>query len=60
MSCVKTNKLTEDKEIIIKTMEVTTPELGPVGGSIGKNDSKREMDLTRETKQDYDVIRCYK
>ena len=31
-----------------------------VAGSIGKNDSKREMDLTRETKQDYDVIRCYK
>ena len=29
MSCEK--KLTEDKAIIIKTMEATTPELGPVG-----------------------------
>ena len=27
----KKNKLTEDKAIIIKTMEATTPELGPVG-----------------------------
>ena len=31
MSCVKKKKLTEDKAIIIKTMEATTPELGPVG-----------------------------
>ena len=31
MSCVKKKKLTEDKEITIKTMEATTPELGPVG-----------------------------
>ena len=32
MSCVKkTKKLTEDKANIIKTMEATTPELGPVG-----------------------------
>ena len=31
MSCVQQNKnLTEDKAIIIKTMEATTPELGPV------------------------------
>ena len=27
----KKKKLTEDKAIIIKTMEATTPELGPVG-----------------------------
>ena len=27
----KKNKLTEDKAIIIKTMEATTPEIGPVG-----------------------------
>ena len=31
MSYVKKKKLTEDKEIIIKTMETTTLELGPVG-----------------------------
>ena len=31
MSCVKKKKLPEDKAIIIKTMEATTPELGPVG-----------------------------
>ena len=31
MSCVKKKKLTEDKAIIIKIMEATTPELGPVG-----------------------------
>ena len=31
VSCVKKKKLTEDKAIIIKTMEATTPELGPVG-----------------------------
>ena len=32
MSCVKkTKQLTEDKAIIIKTMEATTLELGPVG-----------------------------
>ena len=31
MSCVKKKKLTEDKAIIIKTMEANTPELGPVG-----------------------------
>ena len=32
MSCVKkTKKLTEDKAIIIKNMEATTPEVGPVG-----------------------------
>ena len=31
VSCVKKKKLTEDKAIIIKTMESTTPELGPVG-----------------------------
>ena len=29
--CKKNKKLTEDKAIIIKTMEATTPELGPVG-----------------------------
>ena len=29
--CVKNEKITEDKAIIIKTMEATTPELGPVG-----------------------------
>ena len=29
--CKKTKKLTDDKAIIIKTMEATTPELGPVG-----------------------------
>ena len=27
----KKKQLTEDKAIIIKTMEATTPELGPVG-----------------------------
>ena len=31
VSCVKKKKITEDKAIIIKTMEATTPELGPVG-----------------------------
>ena len=31
VSCVKKKKLPEDKAIIIKTMEATTPELGPVG-----------------------------
>ena len=31
VSCVKNKKITEDKAIIIKTMEATTPELGPVG-----------------------------
>ena len=31
VSCVKKKQLTEDKAIIIKTMEATTPELGPVG-----------------------------
>ena len=31
MSCVNKKKLTEDKAIIIETMEATTPELGPVG-----------------------------
>ena len=30
MSCVKKKELTEDKAVIIKTMEGTTPELGPV------------------------------
>ena len=35
VSCVKKlKKFTEDKAIIIKTMEATTPELGPVGPSI--------------------------
>ena len=29
--CVKNKKITEDKAIIIETMEATTPELGPVG-----------------------------
>ena len=29
--CKKKKKLPEDKAIIIKTMEATTPELGPVG-----------------------------
>ena len=29
--CKKKKKSTEDKAIIIKTMEATTPELGPVG-----------------------------
>ena len=31
MSCVKKQKSIEDKAIIIKTMEATTSELGPVG-----------------------------
>ena len=31
MSCVKKKQLPEDKAIVIKTMEATTPELGPVG-----------------------------
>ena len=31
MSFVKKKKPTEDKAIILKTMEATTPELGPVG-----------------------------
>ena len=31
MSCVKKKKFTEDKAFVIKTMEATTPELGPVG-----------------------------
>ena len=31
VSWEKKQKLTEDKAIIIKTMEATTPELGPVG-----------------------------
>ena len=29
--CKKNKKLPEDKAIIIKTMEATTPDLGPVG-----------------------------
>ena len=29
--CKKNKKFTEDKAIVIKTMEATTPELGPVG-----------------------------
>ena len=29
--CTKNKKTSEDKAIIIKTMEATTPELGPVG-----------------------------
>ena len=31
VSCILKKQLTEDKAIIIKTMEATTPELGPVG-----------------------------
>ena len=37
--CVKNKKLTEDKAIIIETMEATTPELGPVGFCSPKSSS---------------------
>ena len=39
--CVKNKKLTEDKAIIIETMEATTPELGPVGFCSPKSSSFR-------------------
>ena len=37
--CVKNKKFTEDKAIIIETMEATTPELGPVGFCSPKSSS---------------------
>ena len=37
--CVKNKKLTEDKAIMIETMEATTPELGPVGFCSPKSSS---------------------